>query len=134
MGTWIEKLEEKVKEMEEQIEELKKKRSVMALFDEVGIPAKGSVSRYSVSIEDADETIVPKIVAVKSGAITKHFGNSTGEVFYQTRIDGTTLYIWPDKAKYVCKVKRTETKVSKEETDVKFELEADCDPLLMEEG
>ena len=133
MGTWVGKFEEDKTALERRLAVLEKLRPVVEVLDQAEIPAIGFVTSESVYIKGVGEELVPKLVRLKTAPVTKHFSAFSGDLFYATAINDITVYIFPDTTKFVCKIKKTETTKQEERSEVVFELEADCDPLMMEE-
>jgi hypothetical protein len=137
METWEESLENETKYYHDLLNDLEQLRPTCQALDRQGIDATGgSVWRASITIKNADEGIVPKLVAIKTAPVVKFFHEHDGVVGYTTKIGDILIQVVPDPTKYVCKVTRTEVKkqVVKDEVSVSFKLTGDCDPLFFEEA
>ena len=137
MKTWVEELEEDKRYYQKHVDRLNALAETARLLDSVGIPADGgSFWNKHITIRNADETTVPKLVSIKTAPATKYFNEYSGELGYITAIGDILITVVPDTTKYVCKVTKTERSRTVEtvEKDVSYHLDSDCDPLFFEEA
>ena len=133
MNSWIEFLEVEKKRVEEASKQLIKLQPVLELLDQAKIPTKGRISSNAIFIEDVDETIVSRLLKITTRTFSKYFSTYSGDLYYCSEIQDVPIYVYPDKVKFVCKVKKVETIRQEELTSVVFQLDSECDPLMLDE-